>query len=557
MLEKEAKSIIEEYLGKYEPLDLELRQVWYKYNTTGDKKASKREAELMLAIRKLDSDKDRFAKIRDLYKDRSRIKDPILRREVEALYLTHLPNQISEERLKKLTELEKKLNEGFNDYRPVVDGKKLSSVEVSHILADSTDSSKLEKVWKGMHKVGPLLEADYRSLVKLRNEIARDLGYKNELALTAEVSEVDLKTLEKFYDDVLRVTEEPFRRLKEEYIDPKLAGRYGIKTRDLRPWHYQNAFFQEAPTAIFGKVDLDELYKDVDSKKVIQQTIDFYKSMGVDVRGIINNSSLYPKTGKNPHAVAWFLDPKKVGSSILIMNLPNPPKAPKADEASTLVHELAHDINYEAILKNKDIPYLLRDPTMLTEAFAMLMEQQTRTADWFEHLGAPKDRAREVADTMGLIDYVGQLIFLRWAANMYCFETKFYEDPDQDIGALWWECKGKTQFQDRPPNWQNPDALAKYHITNAEPLYYSNYAIGSVANVQFADLFARRISEKSGRISYYGKKQLGDWLMNDFLAQGEKYRWDDFLKSSTGKALSVSAWEKFYIGSEAEKRLYK
>jgi hypothetical protein len=45
--------------------------------------------------------------------------------------------------------------------------------------------------------------------------------------------------------------------------------------------------------------------------------------------------------------------------------------------------------------------------------------------------------------------------------------------------------------------------------------------------------------------------------MNDFLAQGETYRWDDFIKRSTGKPLSVDAWKRFYIGSAAEKRLYQ
>ena len=35
--------------------------------------------------------------------------------------------------------------------------------------------------------------------------------------------------------------------------------------------------------------------------------------------------------------------------------------------------------------------------------------------------------------------------------------------------------------------------MAKYHIPNVSPLYYSNYAIGQVANVQFAELLAKRI----------------------------------------------------------------
>ena len=510
-----------------------------------------------LAIRKLSSDPERFAILKELYAGRKGIKDATLRREVEVLYLTHLPNQVSPEKLARLTEVEKRVEEAFNDYRAVVDGRKLSPVDVDHLLADSTDSKQLEKVWKARHAVGPLIEKDYRELVKLRNEIARELGYKDALGLSAVVSELDLAMLDRFYDEVTRATDKAFKKLKEEYIDPRLAKRYGIAVSELRPWHYQNAYFQEAPTAIFGKVDLDALYAKTDSKKVIDQTIAFYRSIGVDITGIIKNSSLYPAPGKNPHAVAWFMDPEKAGSAVLIMNLPKEPKPPKASEASTLVHELGHDINYEAILENPAIPYLLRDPTMLTEAFAMLMENQTQTAEWFERLGVAPEKAAEAANAVAMIDYVDQLIFLRWSGTIYCFERKIYADPDADIGALWWECKARNQMQDRPEGWVNPDALAKYHIPIVEPLYYSNYAIGRVANVQFAHLFAKRVGGASAGGSFYGKRDLGDWLMKDFLAQGELYRWDEFLEQQAGEPLSVKAWTKKYIGSEAEKGLYK
>lgn len=555
MNSNDARAVIQEYLSKYEPLDLELRKAWYEYDTTGDKKASEREAAAELAIKKLNSDKGRFAKLKNLFKNRNQISDDIVRREIEVLYLTHLPNQVSEEMLRKTTELDKRLRETFNDYRPEVDGKKLGPDEVERIMTDSTDGALLEKVWKAEHKKGPLLEKDYRETVKLRNQIARDLGYENTLALAAEVGELDLKAVDKFYEDVRRITDKPFRELKENFIDPRLATRYGISVKDLKPWHYQNMFFQEAPNAIFGKVDLDDFYKNFDSNKAVNLAIDFYASFGVDINPIIKNSSLFPKPGKNPHAVAWFLNPNKPNSSVLIMNLPKPPAPPKASDVSTLIHELSHDINYEAILRNKALPYLLREPTMLTEAVAMLFEKQTQTMDWFRRLGVPEEKAREAVETVQLIDYVDQLVFLRWSAAIYCFEKGIYTNPDRDIGGLWWECRGRDQLLQRPEGWTSPDALVKYHITNASPLYYTSYAIGRVANVQFADIIAKRIHQDVRGASYFGMKDLGAWLMNDFLAQGERYRWDDFIKLSTGRPLSLDAWKAFYIDSDLKSRL--
>lgn len=552
-MKQEAEAVIAGYLEHFRPLDLELRKAWYRYDTTGDKKASARRSELELAIRKLNSDRERFAKLKPLYDARERLDDPLLTRQVEVLYLAHLPNQVAPEKLERLTEIERRMEETFNDYRAKLRGKELSPVERDHLLSDATDSAVLEDVWKSQHLVGRLLEKNYRELVALRNEIARDLGYDNALELEAVVAETSLAALDRFYEEVARATDVSFRNLKEGYIDPKLAQRYGVAVSELKPWHYQNAFFQEAPPAIFGDVDLDTLYANVDSRQLVKLVEGFYGSIGVDITGIIKRSSLYPAPGKNPHAVAWFLDPEKADSSVLVMNLPAPPTAPKAGEASTLVHELGHDINYEAILRNAALPYLLRDPTMLTEAFAMLMEGQTQTVGWFERLGVSKERAAEAVQAVELLKYADEIIFLRWSAAIYCFEREIYAHPEADIGDAWWSCRERFQFLERPEGWREPDALAKYHIAVVPPLYYSNYAIGRVANVQFDELFRRQAGDAGG--DFYGRRSLGTWLMEDFLAQGLRYRWDDYLKRTTGGPLSVKAWQRRYIGSDAEKQL--
>ncbi len=556
MLQMQARKLINDYVVQYAPLTIELRRQWWIYNTTGDKRASDRMAKLDLEIRTLDSDSKRFAELKKLYKSRARIPDDIVRRQVELLYFAHLPNQVPPEKLGRLVELEQRLQENFNDYRPVVDGQKLSPVETKHILSDSVDSDRLEKVWKAEKAIGAELESDFRALVTLRNEIARDLGYRNALELASVTAEMDIAMLDRFYRDVKRATDKPFRKLKREYIDPRLAKHYGVAPDAVRPWHYQNAFFQQAPTAIFDAVDLDRFYAKKSSRDVIRQTRDFYASFGVDVSGILKRSSLYPKPGKNPHAFAELLNPNDEKSAVLLMNLPRSPKHPKASEASTLVHELGHDINYVAIVKNGGLPFLLRDPTMLTESFAMLMEGQTRTAEWFQKLGAPKAQAVAAAEGVELIDYVEQMIFLRWSSTIYCFERSFYEDPQQDIGDLWWECKAKHQLLERPEWWKNPDALAKYHIPNVPPLYYSNYAIGTVANVQFVDLFAKRIGQEPQGASYFNQRSLGDWLMEDFLAQGQRYPWMEYLERTTGSKLSVKAWKRYYVDGDFDDRLF-
>ena len=49
-------------------------------------------------------------------------------------------------------------------------------------------------------------------------------------------------------------------------MDQKLAANCGVKVEDLRPWHYHDPFFQEAP-AVFG-ADLDAPYRHADLLKL-------------------------------------------------------------------------------------------------------------------------------------------------------------------------------------------------------------------------------------------------------------------------------------------------
>lgn len=555
--EQTARQVIDEYVTKVKPLDREVREAWFRYSTTGDKKASERQGEIELAMRTLDSDPKRFAILKKLHADRNDIKDAAVRRQIDILYLSHLGNQVMPEKLAKLTDIERKVEEGFNDYRAVVDGKRLSPVEVDHILRESKDSHELEKVWKAHAMVGKVLEKDFRAMVEIRNEIARDLGYQNYIELMAVTNEIDLPWLRRFYKDLVRMTDKPFRELKEQFLDPQLAAHYCIATVALQPWHYQNPFFQEAPLAVFEQANLDALYTKIDANEAIERTVSFYKSFGVDIAPIVRRSSLFPAEGKDPHASAWYLNREQPDSSVLVMNLPRPPEAVKANDVATLVHELSHDIHFEATLANHHLPYLLKSVSMLTEAVAMLFENQAQTKDWFVRLGVAPEKARHLSETVELIDYVDQLVFARWTATMFCFEDRFYADPCQDIGDLWWACREKFQFVKRPRDWKNPDALAKAHIPTASPLNYSHYAIGRIVNAQFAQLLATKIGANPHGASYFGHKALGVWLMTDFLATGDLERWDEFIERTTGKPLSMDAWEKFYLDAGLEKRLFQ
>src|SRR5262249_43473775 len=151
-------------------------------------------------------------------------------------------------------------------------------------------------------KVGSILEADLKELVKLRNEAARKLGFKNFHALQLFLNEQDGDAVIKLFDELDRLTREPFTAAKAE-IDIELARRYGIKIDQLRPWHYHDPFFQETPSVF--SADIDEPFKNADLEKL---TANFYRGIGLPVDDVLRQSDLYPKKGKSPHAFCTDID---------------------------------------------------------------------------------------------------------------------------------------------------------------------------------------------------------------------------------------------------------
>jgi len=63
---------------------------------------------------------------------------------------------------------------------------------------------------------------------------------------------------------------EPFRRAKDS-IDAKMAANCGIAVTELRPWHYHDPFFQEAP--VISAISLDAVYAKLDILKLCKELL--------------------------------------------------------------------------------------------------------------------------------------------------------------------------------------------------------------------------------------------------------------------------------------------
>jgi peptidyl-dipeptidase A len=427
----------------------------------------------------------------------------------------------------------------FNEFRPEIDGKKATDNEVRKILKESTDSERRRAAWEASKKVGAAVEKDLKELVKLRNQAAAKLGFKNYHAMVLALSEQDGEQLLKLFDELDELTREPFKAAKAE-IDVQLAKNCKVKVADLMPWHYHDPFFQETPSVF--SADIDEPFRNVDFIEVSRK---FYEGIGLPIDRVIAKSDMKEKPGKSPHAFCTDID--REGDVRVLCNV-----VPNAYWASTLLHEFGHAV-YSTNTNNipPSLPYVLRGEAhiLTTEGVAMMFERMSKRRAFLEKMGLKVADPKSFDETGSKMLRYQLLIFSRWCQVMLRFEKGMYEDPDQDLNKLWWDLVEKYQLVKRPPGRNAPDYGSKIHIVSA-PVYYHNYMMGELFASQLHHAIARELYKGAdpSAVIYAGNRELGDFMRKKVFAPGKTLSWNQLTKHATGEELNAKAFAADFKG---------
>ena len=484
-----------------------------------------RMSKLTLEMRQIYSDPDDFAFLKGM-KQSGRIEDPLLARELHVLYNAYLANQIEPGLLKQIVDLGTEIEKNFSTFRGSIDGQKVTDNRIKDILKAATDSAEREKAWLASKQVGAVVAPDIIKLVKLRNQAAKKLGFDNYHTMSLTTGEQDVNELDKIFDELYRLTNIPYARLKAD-LDKILAKNCSVEVTQLMPWHYHDPFFQESPMVY--DLDLDVYYKGKDIKDLSAK---FYAGIGLPVESILKNSDLYEREDKNPHAFCTDID--KEGDVRILCNLKD-----NENWMETQLHELGHAV-YDKYHDPK-VPYLLREPVhaFTTEAVAMFFGRLSRNPAWMQQTLNLSDAQRaEIEKVSDKYAQLKQLIFARWAMVMYNFEKQLYANPDQDLNALWWKMVERYQFVRKPPGRNEPDWAAKIHFTIA-PCYYHNYMLGEILASQLHNHIVTNIlnlaSDKD--VSYVGQRKVGEFLAKNVFEAGSLYHWNEMINRATGEPL--------------------
>ncbi len=531
-----ARRFVADYTAKIRPLEVRASLAWWNANTTGKDEDFKKKEEAQNRIDEALADKKAFQEVKAI-REAGGIDDSITARAIAVIYLAYLEKQVDPALLKKMTAKANAVEKAFNVFRAKVDGKEMTDSAVRNVLKTSKNSERRQAVWEASKKVGQVVEADLKELVKLRNEAAVKLGFKNFHALQLYLNEQNGDDLIKLFDRLDDLTREPFRAAKAE-IDRQLARSFGLPIDELRPWHYHDPFFQETPSVFTA--DLDKVYQTADLLKLCST---FYRGIGLPIDDVVARSSLYEKPGKSPHAFCTDID--RQGDVRVLANIKN-----NEYWMGTLLHEFGHSVYSSKNIPAK-LPYVLRMEShiLTTEGVAMLFEKFSKKRAWLEKMGVEVPDPKSFDETASKMLRYQLLIFSRWCQVMLRFEKGMYENPDQDLNKLWWDLVEKYQEVKRPKERNLPDYASKIHIVSA-PVYYHNYMMGQLFASQVHHAIARDVYKGAdpARVTFVGDKEVGDFMRKRVFEPGKTLSWNALTRHATGAELSPEAFAKDFRG---------
>ncbi len=534
-MEKEMKAYLNDLDQKIGPLFTETNTAYFKATISGKPEDYKKWENLSIAMSKIYSDKEIFARL-TTYRESNQIRDGLLRRQLEKYYLSFAGNQYEPELLEKIISMQTMIENKYATYRTKVGEKELSDNEVENLLKTSLDSRELQNVWEASKQIGPAVAHDVLELVKLRNQAAKSLGYNNYHTMALSLGEQNPEEISALMDELDGLTRGAFQGLKGE-IDQYLAERLKIAPAELRPWHYQNRYFQEAPKIY--DLDLDAYYA---KQNLETLTKDYYASIGLPIDELVAKSDLYEKPGKYQHAYCTHID--REGDVRVVCNI-----RPNYNWMGTMLHEYGHAV-YDRYL-SFSIPWILREPahTFTTEAIAMLFGRLASNPYWIQAMtGISDDEVKKIEVTAGKTLRMEQLIFSRWVQVVYRFEKAMYENPDQDLNTLWWDLVEKYQMVKKPEGRTAPDWVTKIHIA-LYPAYYHNYLMGELLASQLHYHIEAAVVKSSDKtnLTYKGNNAVGAYLTEMVFKPAALFPWNTMIERATGEKLTARYYAKQFV----------
>lgn len=448
----------------------------------------------------------------------------------------------------KLATLASKLDSTYSTGKFDYQGKTLTLNDAEDIMASSRDPAELKAVWEGWHSIATVMRGDYAELVKLANDGATGLGYKDTGALWR--SGYDMPA-----DDFAAETDrlwtqvEPFYRNLHCYVRARLNEKYGDavqpRTGPIRADLLGNMWAQDwsniypivAPKDDKSAYSLDDLLVKAgyDPKKMVKTGENFYSSLGFDpLPDTFWTRSMIVRPADREvvcHASAWDIDDK---SDIRIKMCTKV----NGEDFYTVHHELGHNY-YQRAYSGQ--PWLFRGGANdgFHEAIGDFAGLSALTPTYLNQIGLLDKVPGEEGDIPFLLKMALQKIaFLPFGLMVDRWRWQVFDGEltPATYNAGWWKLRLKYQGL-VPPGERPADAFdpgAKYHVPGNVP--YTRYFLAHIYQFQFQRAACKMEGWKGPlhRCSIYGNKEVGA-KFRTMLEMGQSKPWPEALAAFTGE----------------------
>ncbi|HEY4394860.1 MAG TPA: M2 family metallopeptidase [Polyangia bacterium] len=422
--------------------------------------------------------------------------------------------------------------------------------EIDDILRKSRDLPERLRVWTASKEIGRPLKPGLVELVKLRNQVAREMGYHSYFALQVADYGMTVGEMMKLLDDALATTKPLYDQL-HCFAKYEMAARFKRPPPRLIPAHWIGNRWAQTWPGLIEAANLDPLFKGSSAVDIVRSAENFYVSLGFPrlPPKFWEDSDLYPvppgsARKKNAHASAWDIDRQADVRSLMSVE-------PNDEWFGTAHHELGH-IYYFLSYDRPEVPYLLRDGAnrAFHEAVGELAKLASQETPYLIKVGVMPESKKPDPTAWLLQSALDSIVFLPWSAGtMSHFEHDLYEDelPPAEWQKRWWDDVANFQGVVAPGSREGDlcDACTKTHI-NDDPAQYYDYALATMIKFQLHDHICNKILKQDVRAcDYSDSKEVGDFLKG-ILSLGATRDWRTVIKEATGEPISPRAMMAFY-----------
>ena len=401
----------------------------------------------------------------------------------------------------RVVRLRTRLQSRIVRYRPRWHGRRVGRAVVYDALRTSNDRDERKAAWLAEEPLRRSLELPLRGLILVRNELARQNGFRNYAELRLDLEGLSARKVRSLGRATLPALRHHVRRLRAEVeAQSRLEG--------WAPWDLR--------WAVHRRESLDDrLFPGRTMLPVVDRAL---RAWG------------FPKsTGR--FRIARCDIP--FGGLTIAVDAPKDVRVlvhPRGEWEYHMVlfHELGHAIHSASVRPRTHLERTL-DPgfAAFSEGIATVFERVAEDPGWLSSLrGITPAAARSFAAARS--SYAA--IFA--PAYLLGFETELalYERPDRDPGREAAERARQWYGYDEHPvmAWGDP-----FRVTH--PVYVQSYLL--------AHLFQEQVVQAMRRATggpLWPNRRAGPWLVRSFLAPGAKFDWLERLRAVTGASLSAT-----------------